>query len=158
MTGARAVNSIEKTEGSALQKTGTVVSVRDDMIEVRFERPEACAKCGACSEGRKTCTTLTLRAQAQIGDEVVVELPEGRVAQASLLAYIVPLVFLVAGLLGAGPVQAALGLSIPQDLFAVALGLLGLGLSLLVLRAIEPHIRRRGRWQPRVVSITRKSS
>lgn len=141
-----------------MRKTGTVVSVRGDMIEVRFERPEACAKCGACGEGRKTCTTLTLRAQAQVGDEVVVELPEGRVAQASMLAYTVPLFFLVAGLLVAGPVQRALGLSIPQDLFAVALGLLGLCVSLLILRAVEPRIRRRRGWQPQVVSVTRKSS
>ena len=141
-----------------MRKTGTVISVQDDMIEVRFERPEACAKCGACGEGRKTCTTLKLRAQAQVGDEVVVELPEGRVAQASLLAYTVPLVFFVAGLLAAAPVRSALGLTVPQDLLAVILGLLGLGLSLLILRAVEPRIRRRSGWRPQVVSVTRKSS
>lgn len=101
---------------------------------------------------------MKLRAQAQVGDEVVVELPEGRVAQASLLAYTVPLVFLVAGLLAAAPVRSALGLTVPQDLLAVILGLLGLGLSLLILRAVEPRIRRRSGWRPQVVSVTRKSS
>ena len=75
-----------------------------------------------------------------------------------LLAYTVPLVFLVAGLLAAAPVRSALGLTVPQDLLAVILGLLGLGLSLLFLRAVEPRIPRRSGWRPQVVSVTRKSS
>ena len=136
-----------------MRKTGTVIAQNDGMIDVQFERPEACAKCGACGEGRAQCTTLTLKAEANIGDEIVVEIPEGRVAQASMLAYIVPLLFFIAGLLLAGPVRAALGLSIPADLFTVLLGLAGIGLALIVLRALEPHMKKRGTWQPRVISV-----
>ena len=136
-----------------MRKTGTVVAKNEEMIDIQCERPEACAKCGACGEGRAQCTTLTLRAQANVGDEVVVEIPEGRVAQASMLAYIVPLLFFIAGLLLAGPVRSALGLAIPADLFTVLLGLIGIGLALAVLRALEPHMKKKGTWQPRVIAV-----
>ncbi len=142
-----------------MRKTGTVVNVNaDDTIEVLFERPEACAKCGACSEGKTQCTSLTLKAHAGLGDEVVVEIPEGRVAQASMLAYIVPLALFIAGLLVAGPIRTALNLSIQADLFTVLCGLLGIGAALLVLRALEPHMKKKGTWQPRIVSIRQKNA
>ena len=79
-----------------MRKTGTVVSVRGDMIEVRFERPEACAKCGACGGGGKS-RSIRLKADCAVGDWVKVELPDGRFLGATALAYALPLACFSAG-------------------------------------------------------------
>ena len=150
------IHGMQGMEECPLRKTGTVISVEDEMIHVLFERPEACAKCGACAEGRAKCTTITLRAKAEVGDEVDVEIPEGRVAQASILAYTVPLIFFIAGLLASSAVRELLHLTISADLFSVVCGLVGIGLSLLVLRALEPHMKKSGTWQPRVIAVRPK--
>jgi sigma-E factor negative regulatory protein RseC len=97
-----------------IEETGVVVAVAGDSAEVETRRQGACGSCsanGACGTsllarylGRKP---LLLRARnlagAAPGDLVVVGVPEDGLMRASLVAYLVPLLGLIAGGI-AGPV------------------------------------------------------
>jgi sigma-E factor negative regulatory protein RseC len=139
-----------REEGNmGMERTGEVVEAHRGMLTVRFQRPQACENCRAC-DGKQHQHLVKLSGEARVGDTVVVSLPEERLAKASLLAYAVPLGGLLAGLFagslaGFGDVSALLGAA------------LGLGLSLLVLRAGEKKFRRTGEWEPRLVSVEAKA-
>ena len=109
----------------------TAYDPQTGMAEISYIRPDACAKCGACSSLNKT-GKITLQIPASVaspascapGSWVKVFLPDGKFLSAAALAYALPLLGFLAGLL--------LGyfLSGKQDLWAVLGGLAGIGLCL----------------------------
>jgi sigma-E factor negative regulatory protein RseC len=91
-----------------IEETGVVVAVAGDLAEVETRRQGACGSCsanGACGTsllarwlGRKPLLLRALnRAGAAPGDTVVVGVPEDGLMRASLAAYLVPLLGLMAG-------------------------------------------------------------
>ena len=126
-------------------RTGKVVAAADGEMEVCFERPEACAHCGACG-GQKEKTLVKIPGSVPVGRWIDVDMPEGQVLKASVLAYVLPLVMLLAGL--------ALGSVIfAQEALWAVTGVGCMGLSWLILRLIEKKMRSRGVWQPRIVAV-----
>ncbi len=116
------------------------------IASIRFERPEACKKCGACGAGTQT-GTITLKGDCKIGDWVRVEFPEGRFLEATTIAYVIPLLGLFAGLglgwlLGGG-----------NDLGMLLGALAGLGLSVGVLYLVEKRVSGKPEWTPRITAV-----
>ncbi len=121
-----------------IEETGVVVALSGALAEVETRRQGACGSClanGACGTsllarylGRRPLVLRALnRAGAAPGDSVIVGVPEEGLVTASLAAYLVPLLGLMAG--------GALGQGLGEDLGAGAGGsilgaLLGLGLGL----------------------------
>ena len=112
------------------------------------------ASCGACA-GRGCGSSVFARVLhpdepeyrvdnaigAQVGEAVVVGLPDGALLGAAVSGYLVPLLLLLAG--------AALGQQFAGELGAVAGGLCGLGLAALYLKrrrtpVAHPAVLRRG--------------
>ena len=128
-----------------MQRTGKVIARKEDEIEVSFQRPEACAHCGACA-GPKEETRVTVRGDAPVGRWVDVEMPDGQVLKASFLAYVIPILLLLAGI--------ALGGALFQSEAAQALCGIALMIgSWFVLRLLEKRIRKMPRWQPRILAV-----
>ena len=126
-------------------RTGKVVSAGNGELEVCFERPEACAHCGACG-GQKEETLVKIPGDAPVGRWIDVDMPEGQVLKASVLAYMLPLVMLLAGL--------ALGsVLFSQEALWAVVGIACMGLSWLVLRLIEKRMRRQEKWRPKIVFV-----
>lgn len=116
------------------------------MASIHFERPEACAKCGACGSGSQK-GSVTLKAQCAVGDWVRVELPEGRFLSATAIAYVIPLIAFLVGiglgwLLGNG-----------NDLAMLAGALAGIGVSVGILYLVNRRISGRPEWTPRVTEV-----
>ena len=126
-------------------RTGRVISSEKGQVEVCFERPEACARCGACA-GQKHHTLVKIPGDAPVGNRVDVEMPSQQVIKASLLGYALPLLMLLLGM--------ALGTIIfdNEGLWAL-LGLIFMGLSWLILRLTEKKMRKRAIWQPKILAI-----
>ena len=80
-------------------RTGKVVGTDGKTIDVCFERPEMCAKCGACMGRKPHEETVKIEGTAAVGDTVAVEMPDAKIVKVSLIAYIIPLIGLLAGLL-----------------------------------------------------------
>lgn len=125
---------------------GLVVGLGSGRAQIRFLRGKQCANCGACLSAGENEMEITLENTlgAKVGDRVAVELSTKRVVQASLLAYAVPLVLLVGGVL--------LGSRI-ADWAGLALGVAACGIGYVILRAVEFRNRKTNRFQPRIVCI-----
>ena len=131
---------------------GIVKEVSGEMLTVEFERHEACGDCHACMHGSTDCAkhTITIRGQADVGDEIVVEMDESHVMAASATAYMIPLAGFMIGILG----SYALGLSEPlMALCAVT----GTAIAYGIMRVLDPHLSK-GRWEHRIVSVSKPGS
>ena len=109
---------------------GLVTAITDGTAQIHFLRSSACAHCGACLTVGDTEMEVSLpnTLGAKEGDRVVVDLSPKRVVQASLLAYAVPLLLLIAGVL-IGSQYA--------DWAGLALGVAACGIGYLILRIVE---------------------
>ena len=127
-------------------RTGKVVGTGNGMLEVCFERPEMCAQCGACAGRKPHEETVKIAGQAEIGDTVNVEMPDAKIVKVSLIAYIIPLIGLLLGLLLG---QAVL----KTDLWAAVFGLAGLGTGILISRMFDRRLSKKKEWQPQLLSV-----
>ena len=131
-----------------MTKFGQVVSYNGDtgVATVRYARPDACDKCGACGGGGRQ-QTIELKAQCKEGDWVRVELPDGQFLRATALAYVIPLLCFFAGLL--------LGyfLSGKQETAALLSSAVGLGVGVLFLRLTETKVAGKREWTPTVTAV-----
>lgn len=134
---------------------GVVTEVKGEMITVVFERHEACGDCHACSMGSTNCKkhTLTIRGKAEVGDEIVVEMDESHVMAASAVAYMIPFAGFILGLL-IGYALSGRQTLMNGELLTALFAVLGTGAAYLVMRALDP-IFSRGRWEQRIVSVTK---
>ena len=125
---------------------GLVTSVSDGTAQIRFLRGSACAHCGACLTVGDSEMEISLpnTLGAKEGDRVAVDLSPKRVVQASLIAYAVPLVLLITGVI--------IG-SRFADWMGLALGLVACGISYLILRFVEKKSAKSKSFQPRMTRI-----
>ncbi|MGI6161280.1 MAG: SoxR reducing system RseC family protein [Christensenellales bacterium] len=136
-------------------ETGTVIKTEGKLAIVRFKRHAACGSCKACgmsSDDDSVEITAHNAAGATAGDYVRVALKSSSVMGASALAYILPLVFLFAGVgLGyaTGPVAALGGVEETAAVFGLGLCIL----SFAGLKLMDGMFRRSGKFAPRIMSI-----
>ena len=125
---------------------GLVTAITDGTAQIHFLRSSACAHCGACLTVGDTEMEVSLpnTLGAKEGDRVVVDLSPKRVVQASLLAYAVPLLLLIAGVL-IGSQYA--------DWAGLALGVAACGIGYLILRIVEKTSAKKNSFQPRMTRI-----
>ena len=129
-------------------RTGQVISSENGQVEVQFERPEACAHCGAC-QGQKHCTVVKLPGSAPSGAWVDVEMPDRQVVKASMLAYALPLAALLLGMLAGRALFDGEG---PMALCGVGC----MAAAWLALRVIDRAMGKKRAWQPRILAVHQK--
>ncbi len=128
--------------GEVLQYDG-----RSGVAVIRYTRPEACAKCGACGgSGKEMVIRLKTGETCRPGNWVKVELPDGRFLHAAALAYAVPLALFLAGLFAGYRWLGGEGA-------AILTGLLGLLLGMGFLRFKDRALAGRPEWTPRVTAV-----
>ena len=125
---------------------GLVTSVKDGTAQIHFLRGSACAHCGACLTVGDSEMEISLpnTLGAKEGDRVAVDLSPKRVVQASLLAYAVPLVLLIAGVLIGSKIA---------DWAGLVLGVAACGLGYLILRIVEKKSAKKKSFQPTMTRI-----
>lgn len=129
-----------------MNRTGEVTKVRPGMVRVAFCRPDACAKCGACEGGKKE-TVLWLKGEAKVGDIAVVDIKDGIVINASVIAYLLPLICFLGGFV-AGHL-----LFHGKELAEILCALGGLILAGLLIVLTEKKRRKDPKWVPEIVEI-----
>ena len=125
---------------------GLVTAVSDGTAQIHFLRGSACAHCGACLTVGESEMEVTLpnTLNAKQGDRVVVDLSPKRVIQASLLAYAVPLLLLIGGVLIGSRIA---------DWAGLALGVFACGIGYLILRIVEKKSAKKRSFQPRMTRV-----
>ena len=129
-------------------KFGQVVSYdeKTGVAAIEYVRPDACAKCGACQSMNKT-GRIELRCECEQGDWVRIVMPEKNFMGAMTIAYGLPLVLFLAGL--------ALGYvcSGKSEGWALIGSLIGIGVSLILLKINEKRIAGKPDWTPQVDAV-----
>ena len=141
-----------------IEETGKVVAVEDGAVWVETIRQSSCqscsakAGCGHSALSKLGRETVHLRAgtsqQFDVGDEVVIGVPEAVVVTSSLLAYLMPL---VVALVFAIPVDSLTH----SDGYTALAGMVGLGLGFVGLRLHFKRNQHDERYQPLVLRRAR---
>ncbi|MEK9711938.1 MAG: SoxR reducing system RseC family protein [Thalassolituus sp.] len=133
------------------QEIVEVVEIGDGGIWVEGVQRSACGSCSAragCGQhslsklGRPVRLWVKSSQAFQVGQQVVLALPQGSLALSALNMYGLPLIGLIAG--------AMAGYSTGSEPASVVTGLLGLGAGLLLARWIAR--RREQDWQPQILN------
>ena len=130
-----------------MERLGEVTKVDGKWLEITFCRPSDCDKCHACMGGDKM-TTLRLEGTANVGDKALVELPDSTITKASMLAYGLPLLGLIAGMLLGDKL-----IPLENSLNALIGAVIGLALPLTWLLLSENKRRHDPRWTPQIKRI-----
>lgn len=122
-----------------------MTAVHGGTATVRVKKHSACAecrqKCAMAHETKEVAVMADNRAEAEVGDSVVLELSDRQVLKAAFLIYIVPVMFLFGGV----GLSTLLGLT---ETNALLMGLLGLVSSFLLLKfVVDPYIRRQAGYE-----------
>ena len=127
-----------------MKEAGKVVDINGDDAKLRFNRTSMCSKCGACGmTAGKNEIIVSVRnsLNARVGDTVEIEFDSRNVLTSSLIAYIFPLIMLFIGIW--------IGYLIPQNFFevkdvmAAILGLIFCAASFIILKILNPVLKRK---------------
>lgn len=143
-----------------IEETGKVVAVENGRVWVETVRQSACGSCAAQKGCGQSVLAKLLSPKAnhvsalcdlelQVGDEVVIGVPEDVVVKGSLAVYFLPMVALMVGALGGN--SLALLWSISSDLASGLGALLGFAGGLLWVRWHARAVSRDERYQPVVL-------
>ncbi len=135
-------------------RTGEVVEREDGVVSVVFERPEACAHCNGCVNHQ--CTRVEMRADADVGDMIDVEMPEKTVVKASMIFYILPLGLMLLGMYVGSLFYGALGYTFNREMFAALFGLAFMALGFYAVYRVDRRLRKRQEWEPKVIRVHKK--
>lgn len=143
-----------------IEETGKVVAVEEGAVWIETIRQSSCQSCSAKSGcghsalsklGRDTVHLKAGTSQRfEVGDEVVIGVPETVVVTSSLLAYLMPL---VVALVFALPVDAYTH----SDGYTALAGMAGLALGFVALRLHFQRNQHDERYQPQVLRLARPS-
>ena len=134
-----------------MRQPGEITEIKNGMTEITFCRPEACAACNACEGGKKEHRIMVKGTAGHVGDIAIVDMPDRMVVRASAIAYGLPLVGLLAGMILGNVFSGG------RDGFTLLGAAVGLGASLLLLKGTEKNRANRAEWTPRVVDILERN-
>lgn len=129
-----------------MNSIGEIIELDGENAVVKFKRGKACKNCNACISFSDDELIVPIKntLDAKIGDKVEIVLHAKSVMKASLIAYGIPIVTLIAG---------ALVGSLFGDLYTAIFGILGAGIAFVILKLLESRFERMSDFQPRMLSI-----
>jgi sigma-E factor negative regulatory protein RseC len=122
-----------------MAETGLVINKDDNIVTVKLERKEACAKCRACTaslESKEMILNAENKCNAKIGDTVKISLEQSSFLKAVFIMYCIPLISLLLGIGIGYLVSLQIGRG-NNEIIQVVFGLITLGLSYLIIRLNE---------------------
>jgi len=142
-------------------ESGVVVEVDEDIATILFKRSSACAKCGACklaSEEKNMYLKINNNLDAKVGDIVEVETNTNSVLTASVIAYVVPLIFLIIGVVFGYYIDNTFKLLNNPDALGAIFGIVLVAVSYLGIKAFEPKFKKDKSFLPKMKEILVKNN
>lgn len=124
------------------------------LVEVAFQRSEACAKCRAChdmEEGMVGIEALN-DVGAKRDDIVEIDIPTEEVVKGSVVVFLFPIFFLIFGYLLGSYLIRLIGLPGWEEGFGALFGIVFLGLSFYVIRWYDKNVRQREVLRARIIN------
>lgn len=123
-----------------MEQIGEVVFVEGDMARIRVKRHDVCSKCGGCGAALlgkgENFIDAKNAVNAKVGHIVRISSDTGKVLKASFMVYMIPMLFLLAGLWLGQALAASLGIW-REDLAGFVLGVVFMLASYGLVRAYD---------------------
>lgn len=137
-----------------LEETGTVIDTRGDTLWVQTIARSSCSKCSTstCSTSvigklfnlKRNVLQMENTLQAKKGQRVVIGIPDATLVKASVWAYLVPIVFMVAATM----IALSLGAS---DLLQAMTAVVGLFVGFLVVKRVMSLVTENQQFEPQLL-------
>lgn len=140
-----------------MKQTGVVIGLEGDKAKIRVQRHTACGDCGACHVS-KSQMQMIFEAEnnvgAKVGDFVEIDMESMDFLSAVIIAYLYPMISLIAGIFAGYLGTKALGFGefAAQGIGAVS-GILAATLTYLVIRLRENKINNMKKYKPIITNI-----
>ena len=142
-----------------MEELGTVISVKGKKAKVLINRHAACGECGACQIGREKMTMETIANNeigAQPGQNVMVYMKFISVMTATSIAYGIPLLFFMLGILGGWFLAPIFHLD--QVLFSFSIGIILLIISYTLIYLAEKMGWLKLKFQPIITQFAEENN
>ena len=141
-----------------MQELAEVVEARDKKAKVEFKRSAVCKKCGLCclSESGKMVLEVNNEAQAKTGDKVLVSLSSSASLKASVIVYIIPVVFLIGGYFVGSWLTVFWG-GAANQLMGIVFAFVFFGISLWVISLVDKRVQKSREFEPAIVEVIESS-
>ena len=141
-----------------MNQQGFIIDIVDNRTaKMIMQRHSACASCGKCSKLSSECQDLVVEVDNSIGakkgDHVEVSMESVRVLKATLLAYLVPLIFLLVGTILTYYILDLIKFSGPTEVISGVVGLICTCISYLLLRKNNDKFKQSRQYIPKVTRI-----
>lgn len=139
-----------------MREKGKIIEINDNKAKVMIQRNTACGSCGACQIGQDNLNMILLAENCingKVGDEVEIDLKTSNFLLATGIAYGIPLLSLMLGIMGSYILLPYIGIS-PDAIQGIAaiMGIVFLAISFLLIRANENKISKLKQFKPEIVS------
>jgi sigma-E factor negative regulatory protein RseC len=129
--------------------------ISEKRAEVAIKKSEACAKCGACRDVGEEMAAIEAANEigAKQGDEVEIEIPSLQIFKGSIIVFLIPIFFLIAGYLIGAAFMRLLGMPDWEEAFGVVCSLIFLGFSYLAIRWYDINIQRKDALCAKIIKV-----
>lgn len=132
-----------------MQESGKVIKIKNSIATVRVNRKSACGSCGMCAIKPKDLYVdlqIENTLNAELFDEVLIDISTGNVAKMSVIAYLIPLAF------GILPLLILFKMGLPEY-WAIVSFFCGTALGFLFLSLIDKKVFNKPKNMPKMISI-----
>ncbi|MEW9078616.1 SoxR reducing system RseC family protein [Terrisporobacter glycolicus] len=141
-----------------MNQQGFIIDIVDNRTaKMIMQRHSACASCGKCTKLSSECQDLVVEVEnsigAKTGDRVEVSMESVKVLKATMLAYLVPLIFLLVGTILTYYILDLIKFSGPIEVISGVVGLICTGISYLLLRKNDAKFKQSRQYIPKVTKI-----
>ncbi|MCC3869238.1 SoxR reducing system RseC family protein [Terrisporobacter mayombei] len=141
-----------------MNQQGFIIDIVDNRTaKMIMQRHSACASCGKCSKLSSECQDLVVEVDNSIGakkgDRVEVSMESVKVLKATMLAYLVPLIFLLVGTILTYYILDLIKFSGPIEVISGVVGLICTGISYLLLRKNDAKFKQSRQYIPEITKI-----
>lgn len=139
-----------------VNQIGTVTEVlMNRKAKVLMKKHSACGDCGACQHGKENMKLKIIAANeisAHVGDQVEVDMETQQVLGAAFIVYVIPLFFLIAGIVSGNYFFNEIGVS-NSEIYSALAGFILMGLSFVVIRTFEKSFQGDKKYLPTITKI-----
>lgn len=142
-----------------MREIGQVMEITGEYAVVNVKRKSMCGSCCACELGSSKKPEVDIKVQklidCQIGDYVYIEMSAPDMLRASAIAYGIPLVALMLGIVVSYLLMKDRSGS--SEVFSFLVGLLFMAVSFLVIHRYDKRLKDSKLYEPKMVELASKS-
>ncbi len=140
-----------------MKRQGKVIGINNDRARVSLRKHSACGDCGACQIGEENMNMeidAINTAMAKVGDDVEIDMASPNVLTAAFLAYGLPLISLIIGILISNKIFTLLGLGGKNiEIYSLLCGILLMLISYGYIRLNEEKIKNNSDFVSKITRI-----